>query len=136
MCNAITIANMCQIVCWLHERGHNFCLQKSRIPLPTQSEQKCTPGPRCSTPLVHLTNKVYRKMYTFGTIYTCVLNTRVFNTQELLSAWKCITRVHPDLSGVYFRSTLPMHFCLLWVGMIGIFTFGNFRRSRTTFWTM
>ncbi len=24
------IANMCQLVYWLHRRGHNFCLQKSR----------------------------------------------------------------------------------------------------------
>ncbi len=27
------IANMFQVVCWLHSRGHNFCLQKSRMSL-------------------------------------------------------------------------------------------------------
>ncbi len=28
-----SIANMCQMVCWLIRRGHNFCFQKSRMPL-------------------------------------------------------------------------------------------------------
>ena len=32
LCNATSIiANMCQMVCWLHRRGHKFCLQKSRM---------------------------------------------------------------------------------------------------------
>ncbi len=32
-CFLKNIAYVCQMVCWLHRRGHNFCLQKSRMPL-------------------------------------------------------------------------------------------------------
>ncbi len=59
-----------------------------QICILSHSEQQSTPGPRCSTPLVHLMNK----------------GTGIVDPPSRPS----------DLSGVYFRSTLPMYFYLLW----------------------